>query len=86
LKQYKRTLKSVIKKQEDKTKYYSLIEIYDREQLQKKDTVFTIDFYIEKYKGNELVLKELKNMKLNTDNDIEYYASLNFLWENEKTY
>lgn len=84
LKQYKRALKSVIKKEEDKTKYYSLIEIYDREQLQKKDKVFTIDFYTKKYKDNEVVLKELKNMELNFYNDAEYYASLNFLSENEK--
>lgn len=84
LKQYKRALKSVIKNEEDKTKYYSLIEIYDREQLQKKDKVFTIDFYTKKYKDNEVVLKELKNMELNFYNDAEYYASLNFLSENEK--
>ena len=84
LKQYKRALKSVIKNDEDKTKYYSLIEIYDREQLQKKDKVFTIDFYTKKYKDNEVVLKELKNMELNFYNDAEYYASLNFLSENEK--
>lgn len=84
LKQYKRALKSVIKNEEDKTKYYSLIEIYDREQLQKKDEVFTIDFYTKKYKDNEVVLKELKNMELNFYNDAEYYASLNFLSENEK--
>ena len=81
---YKRALKSVIKNEEDKTKYYSLIEIYDREQLQKKDKVFTIDFYTKKYKDNEVVLKELKNMELNFYNDAEYYASLNFLSENEK--
>ena len=86
LKQYKRALKSVLKKQEDKTKYYSLIEIYDREQLQKKDTVFTINFYIEKYKDNELVLNELNNMKQNIDNEPEYYASLNFLCENERKF
>ena len=67
-----------------KSKYYSLIEIYDREQLQKKDKVFTIDFYTKKYKDNEVVLKELKNMELNFYNDAEYYASLNFLSENEK--
>jgi hypothetical protein len=84
LKQYKRVLKSVIKNQEDKTKYYSLIEIYDREQLHKKDKIFTIDFYIEKYKDNKIALNELKNMKLNIYNDVEYYASLNFLWETEK--
>jgi len=84
LKQYKRALKSVIKNEEDKSKYYSLIEIYDREQLQKKDKVFTIDFYTKKYKDNEVVLKELKNMELNFYNDAEYYASLNFLSENEK--
>lgn len=84
LKQYKRALKSVIKNEEDKTKYYSLIEIYDREQLQKKDKVFTIDFYTKKYKDNEVVLKELKNMELNFYNDAEYCASLNFLSENEK--
>ncbi|OCL99408.1 hypothetical protein AAX29_01222 [Aliarcobacter thereius] len=84
LKQYKKALKSVIKNEEDKTKYYSLIEIYDREQLQKKDKVFTIDFYTKKYKDNEVVLKELKNMELNFYDDAEYYASLNFLSENEK--
>jgi hypothetical protein len=80
LKQYKRALKSVIKNEEDKTKYYSLVEIYDREQLQKKDKVFTIDFYTKKYKDNEVVLKELSNMQLNANNDKEYYASLNFLY------
>ncbi len=84
LKQYKGALKSIIKREEDKRKYYSLIEIYDREQLQKKDKIFTIDFYIEKYKDNDLILNELNNMKLNIDNDVEYYASLNFLCENER--
>ena len=84
LKQYKRALNSVIKNEEDKTKYYSLIEIYDREQLHKKDKIFTIDIYIEKYKDNKIALNELKNMKLNIYNDVEYYASLNFLWETEK--
>lgn len=84
LKQYKRALKSVIKKEEDKTKYYSLIEIYDREQLYKKDIIFTIDFYIEKYKEKDIVLSELKNMKQNFNKNLEYYASLNFLCENEK--
>lgn len=84
LKQYKRALKSIIKKQEDKTKYTRLIDLYDYEQLQKKDKIFTIDFFIKKYKDDRLVLNELINMKLNISNDAEYYASLNFLGENEK--
>ena len=84
LKQYKRTLKSVIKNEEDKTKYYSFIDRYYIEQLQKKDTYFTIDKIIKIYQDNPIVLYELKNMKLNFYNDAEYYASLNFLSENEK--
>lgn len=84
LRQYKRALKYTIKAQEDKTDYTHLIELYDNEQLQKKDKVFTIDFYIKKYQGNDLILNELKNMKLNVDNNMEYYASLNFLWNYEK--
>jgi hypothetical protein len=86
LKQYKRVLKSMIKKEEDKTKYYSLIEIYDQEQLQKKDKIFTIDFYIKKYKNNKVILNELRNMKLHIDCNKEYYASLNFLCENENKF
>jgi hypothetical protein len=86
LKQYKRVLKSMIKKEEDKTKYYSLIEVYDREQLQKKDKIFTIDFYIKKYKNNRVILNELENMKLYIDFNKEYYASLNFLCENENKF
>lgn len=86
LKQYKKALKSIITKEEDKTKYYSFIEIYDQEQLQKKDKIFTIDFYIKKYKDNKLILNELKNMKQNISNNTEYYASLNFLCENEKKF
>ncbi|MGB5793622.1 hypothetical protein, partial [Poseidonibacter sp.] len=77
LKQYKRALKSIIKKEEDKTKYYSFIERYDREQLQKKDKIFTIDFYIKKYQDSALILSELKNMKLHINCNKEYYASLN---------
>ncbi|RYA22772.1 hypothetical protein CRU96_11180, partial [Malaciobacter halophilus] len=84
LKQYKRALKSIIKKEEDKTKYYSFIERYDREQLQKKDKIFTIDFYIKKYQDSALILSELKNMKLHINCNKEYYASLNFLCENER--
>lgn len=83
LKQYKRALKSIIKQEEDKTKYYSLIESYHIEQLQKKDTYFTIDKIIKIYQDNPIVLNELKNMELNINNDVEYYASLNFLCENE---
>ncbi|MFY4807903.1 hypothetical protein ACOTVK_05010 [Aliarcobacter butzleri] len=86
LKHYKKALKSIITKKEDKTKYYSSIEIYDQEQLQKKDKIFTIDFYIKKYKDNKLILNELKNMKQNISNNAEYYASLNFLCENEKKF
>jgi hypothetical protein len=84
LKQYKRTLKSVIKNEEDKTKYYSLIDRYYIEQLQKKDTYFRIDKIIKIYQDNPIILNELKNMELNFYNDAEYYASLNFLSENEK--
>ncbi|ABV67069.1 hypothetical protein Abu_0804 [Aliarcobacter butzleri RM4018] len=86
LEKYERVLKSVITGKEDKTKYYSLIEIYDEEQLYKKDKIFTIDFYIEKYKDNEIVLNELNNMKKNINNNAEYYSSLNFLCENEKQF
>lgn len=84
LKQYKRALKSVIRNEEDKTKYYSLIEIYDYEQLYKKDTHFTIDKISKIYQDKPIVLNELKNMQLNINNDAEYYASLNFLSENER--
>lgn len=79
LKQYKRTLKFVIKNEEDKTQYYSLIQHYFIEQLQKKDTHFTIDKIIRIYQDNPIILNELRNMELNFYNDAEYYASLNFL-------
>ena len=83
MKQYKRALKFTIKEEISKNKFINLIELYDYEQLQKKDKVFTIDFYIKKYKNNSLIIEELKNMKSNINNNAEYYASLNFLWENE---
>ncbi|RBQ27619.1 hypothetical protein [Arcobacter sp. CECT 9188] len=86
LEKYERVLKSVITGKEDKTKYYSLIEIYDEDQLYKKDKIFTIDFYIEKYKDNEIVLNELNNMKKNINNNAEYYASLNFLCNQYKKF
>ncbi|QKJ23231.1 hypothetical protein [Poseidonibacter lekithochrous] len=85
LKQYKKVLLEVIRDIPTKTNYYHLIKSYDYEQLNKKDSVFTIDFYLDKYKENKLVYKELLNMKNNKSNNKEYYASLNFLWNYESS-
>jgi len=55
------------------------LDAYAIEQLFKKDEIFNIDFYIKVYSDNKEVLEELLHMKKNINNDIEYYASLEYL-------
>ena len=50
-----------------------------QEQLNKKDSYYNIDYWINDYQDNEQVLKELKHMKEHLYNDREYYASLSYL-------
>jgi len=79
LKNYKETLKDIINSQNSACNDGILKDIYAIEQLTKKDEVFTIDYYIQIYKENEIIYNELLNMKKNINNDKEYYASLNYL-------
>jgi len=55
------------------------MDIYMKEQLYKKDKFFNIDYWIRKYSNNKQVIEELNHMKKHINNDMEYYASLNYL-------
>lgn len=79
LKNYKETLLDVVYNRSSSFEKGILKDIYTIEQLNKKDSIFNIDFYIQKYKDNQIIYKELLNMKDNINNDKEYYASLNYL-------
>ena len=74
-----------LKEDEKKENYFLEFEnIKETKRYFLNDKGLVYDSVDLKIIDNKIALNELKNMKLNIYNDVEYYASLNFLWETEK--